>query len=118
MIYQYFADEFSKVIRNTELFQRMPFDLDNSSFMKLYFGSDKKRQINYSEFAQFLHVKHIFYFYSYFANVSNQNLNSYFYLLERFVPFSFALIFFSDLTDERNIECIYVILDLFCLHIP
>ncbi|KAK7583745.1 hypothetical protein V9T40_004708 [Parthenolecanium corni] len=51
-------DEFSKVIRNTELFQRMPFDLDNSSFMKLYFGSDKKRQINYSEFAQFLHDFH------------------------------------------------------------
>ncbi|XKL60264.1 hypothetical protein PGB90_001280 [Kerria lacca] len=51
-------DDFSKVIRKTELFQKMPFDLDNSSFMKLYFGNDKKRLINYAEFAQFLHDFH------------------------------------------------------------
>lgn len=34
----------------------MPFDLENSSFMKLYFGKDRKRLTNYAEFAQFLHV--------------------------------------------------------------
>lgn len=38
----------------------MTFELDNNSFMKLYFGNDKKRLINYAEFAQFLHVTNQF----------------------------------------------------------
>lgn len=50
-------EQFVYVIKKTELYQRMPFDL-NSSFLKLYFGGDKKRQINYREFAQFLHDFH------------------------------------------------------------
>lgn len=51
-------DEFAKVIKKTELYRRMPFDIDNSSFMTLYFGKDKKRVIHYAEFAQFLHDFH------------------------------------------------------------
>lgn len=52
--------DFAKVIKKTELYRRMPFDIDNSLFMKLYFGNDKKRLINYTEFAQFLHVSYNF----------------------------------------------------------
>ncbi len=44
------------MIRKTKLFQRMPFNLEESTFMKLYFGNDQKRLISYSEFTQFLHV--------------------------------------------------------------
>lgn len=50
-----FADEFVSVIKKTELYLKIPFNLD-SQFMKLYFGEKKNRLINYSEFAQFLHV--------------------------------------------------------------
>ncbi|XP_073982916.1 calcium-binding mitochondrial carrier protein aralar1 isoform X2 [Rhodnius prolixus] len=50
-------DEFSEVIGHTELNQRLSFDKDNT-FMKLYFGKDKTRVINYSEFSQFLHDFH------------------------------------------------------------
>lgn len=49
--------EFEEVIKKTELYRRMPFDMDNA-FMKLYFGKDKKRVISYSEFSQFLHDFH------------------------------------------------------------
>lgn len=50
-----FLDEFVSVIKKTELFVKLPFNLD-SQFMKLYFGEKKNRIINYSEFAQLLHV--------------------------------------------------------------
>ncbi|KAK9301821.1 hypothetical protein QLX08_006007 [Tetragonisca angustula] len=50
-------DEFAEVMKKTELHQRMPFNMD-SSFIKLYFGKDKKRLINYPEFSQFLHDFH------------------------------------------------------------
>ncbi|XP_014255281.1 calcium-binding mitochondrial carrier protein Aralar1 isoform X2 [Cimex lectularius] len=50
-------NEFCEVISNTELNQRLSFDMDNT-FMKLYFGKEKKRVINYSEFSQFLHDFH------------------------------------------------------------
>ncbi|XP_058804524.1 calcium-binding mitochondrial carrier protein Aralar1 isoform X2 [Phymastichus coffea] len=50
-------DEFAEVMRKTVLHQRMPFNMD-SSFIKLYFGNDKKRLISYAEFSQFLHDFH------------------------------------------------------------
>ncbi|VVC40166.1 Hypothetical protein CINCED_3A016587 [Cinara cedri] len=50
-------DEFVSVIKKTELYLLIPFNLD-SQFMKLYFGEKKNRIINYSEFAQFLHDFH------------------------------------------------------------
>ncbi|CAK9826705.1 Calcium-binding mitochondrial carrier protein Aralar1 [Anthophora retusa] len=50
-------DEFVEVMRKTELHLRMPFNMDNS-FIKLYFGKDKKRLISYAEFSQFLHDFH------------------------------------------------------------
>ncbi|KAK2583012.1 hypothetical protein KPH14_009057 [Odynerus spinipes] len=50
-------DEFAEVMRKTVLHQRMPFNMD-SSFIKLYFGKDKKRLISYAEFSQFLHDFH------------------------------------------------------------
>ncbi|XP_022193293.2 LOW QUALITY PROTEIN: calcium-binding mitochondrial carrier protein Aralar1 [Nilaparvata lugens] len=49
--------EFVEVISKTELYQRMPFNMD-SPFMELYFGKEKKRVINYAEFSQFLHDFH------------------------------------------------------------
>ncbi|KAL0271221.1 UNVERIFIED_CONTAM: hypothetical protein PYX00_008388 [Menopon gallinae] len=50
-------EEFSEVITKTTLHQRVPFDL-NGGFIKLYFGRDKKRVVNYAEFSQFLHDFH------------------------------------------------------------
>ncbi|CAK9817858.1 Calcium-binding mitochondrial carrier protein Aralar1 [Anthophora plagiata] len=50
-------DEFVEVMRKTELHLRMPFNMD-SSFIKLYFGKDKKKLISYAEFSQFLHDFH------------------------------------------------------------
>ncbi|CAG0896586.1 unnamed protein product [Darwinula stevensoni] len=50
-------DEFSEVIQQTSLYQRLPFDLD-SDLMKLYFGKDKKRIISFPEFSQLLHDFH------------------------------------------------------------
>ncbi|XP_063979967.1 calcium-binding mitochondrial carrier protein Aralar1 isoform X2 [Diachasmimorpha longicaudata] len=50
-------DEFAEVMKKTELHQRMPFNME-SSFIKLYFGKDKKRLISYAEFSQFLHDFH------------------------------------------------------------
>ncbi|XP_020710506.1 calcium-binding mitochondrial carrier protein Aralar1 isoform X4 [Athalia rosae] len=49
--------EFAEVMRKTVLHQKMPFNMD-SGFIKLYFGNDKKRLINYAEFSQFLHDFH------------------------------------------------------------
>ncbi|XP_043276553.1 calcium-binding mitochondrial carrier protein Aralar1 isoform X2 [Venturia canescens] len=50
-------DEFAEVMKKTILHQKMPFNMD-SGFIKLYFGKDKKRLINYTEFSQFLHDFH------------------------------------------------------------
>ncbi|XP_011704085.1 PREDICTED: calcium-binding mitochondrial carrier protein Aralar1 isoform X3 [Wasmannia auropunctata] len=50
-------DEFAEVMQKTVLHQKMPFNMD-SSFIKLYFGKDKKRLISYAEFSQFLHDFH------------------------------------------------------------
>lgn len=49
--------EFCDVISKTELYQRMPFPMDNA-FIRLYFGKEKNRVISYSEFSQFLHDFH------------------------------------------------------------
>ncbi|KAG8040178.1 hypothetical protein G9C98_000748 [Cotesia typhae] len=50
-------DEFAEVMKKTELHKKMPFNMD-SSFIKLYFGKDRKRLITYGEFSQFLHDFH------------------------------------------------------------
>ncbi|XP_053594783.1 calcium-binding mitochondrial carrier protein Aralar1 isoform X1 [Microplitis demolitor] len=50
-------DEFAEVMKKTELHSKMPFNMD-SSFIKLYFGKDRKRLITYGEFSQFLHDFH------------------------------------------------------------
>jgi solute carrier family 25 aspartate/glutamate transporter 12/13 len=42
------------VIRKTELYRKVPFKLDGP-FTELYFGRERSRAINYSEFSQFLH---------------------------------------------------------------
>jgi len=57
--YYQFTDEFAEVMQKTVLHQKMSFNMD-SSFIKLYFGKDKSRLINYAEFSQFLHVSIIF----------------------------------------------------------
>jgi len=49
--------EFLEVITKTELYQKMPLQVDNN-FITLYFGKDKKRVISYAEFSQFLHDFH------------------------------------------------------------
>ncbi|KAK2721465.1 calcium-binding mitochondrial carrier protein Aralar1-like isoform X2 [Artemia franciscana] len=47
-------ENFAEVLKQTDIHQRIPFDLDNE-FIKVYFGKDRKRKINYSEFSHFLH---------------------------------------------------------------
>ncbi|CAH0777344.1 unnamed protein product [Bemisia tabaci] len=49
--------EFWEVMKKTELHHKMPLNPD-SDFLKLYFGKDKNRVVNYSEFSQFLHDFH------------------------------------------------------------
>lgn len=51
----FFTEEFWEVMKKTELHHKMPLNPD-SDFLKLYFGKDKNRVVNYSEFSQFLHV--------------------------------------------------------------
>ena len=46
--------EFSEIMSKTILHTKIPFDLE-SSFVQLYFGKKKDREIVYSEFCQFLH---------------------------------------------------------------
>ena len=46
--------EFSEIMSKTTLHTKIPFDLE-SSFVQLYFGKQKDREIVYSEFCQFLH---------------------------------------------------------------
>lgn len=50
-------DEFVDFMKKTDLHKRIPFNM-NSGFTELYFGKNKKRSINYSEFSQFLHDFH------------------------------------------------------------
>jgi len=45
-------------VTQTSLHQSIPFPLESSDFVKLYFGKDKKRVITYAEFSQFLHDFH------------------------------------------------------------
>lgn len=51
-------DEFQEIIQETSLHQKIPFPLESSDFVKLYFGKDKQRVITYAEFSQFLHDFH------------------------------------------------------------
>lgn len=44
-------------MKKTQLNKKLPFNMDGT-FVKLYFGEDKKRLITYSEFSQFLHDFH------------------------------------------------------------
>ena len=48
-------DEFENVLRHTELFGHIPFDFD-SNFIRMQFGKDRSRPVNYTEFTQLLHV--------------------------------------------------------------
>ncbi|KAF2357823.1 Mitochondrial substrate/solute carrier [Trinorchestia longiramus] len=50
-------DEFREVIKHTVLHKKIPFDFE-SEFVKMYFGKDRKREITYHEFSQFLHDFH------------------------------------------------------------
>jgi len=52
-------DEFVEIISKTTLHQNIPFPLENSDFVKLYFGSpENRRNVSYAEFSQFLHDFH------------------------------------------------------------
>jgi len=51
-------EEFQEIIQETSLHQKIPFPLESSDFVKLYFGKDKQRVITYAEFSQFLHDFH------------------------------------------------------------
>lgn len=44
-------------MRKTALHQKVPFNME-STFVRLYFGKDKKRLVTYPEFSQFLHDFH------------------------------------------------------------
>ncbi|CAH2071832.1 unnamed protein product, partial [Iphiclides podalirius] len=50
-------DEFAEVMRKTALHQKLPFNME-STFVRLYFGKDKRRLVTYAEFSQFLHDFH------------------------------------------------------------
>jgi len=47
-------EEFLGILSKTTLHKKIPFNYD-CDFIKLYFGKEKDRVINYSEFSQFLH---------------------------------------------------------------
>jgi solute carrier family 25 (mitochondrial aspartate/glutamate transporter), member 12/13 len=51
------SDEFAEVMRKTVLHKKLPFNME-STFVRLYFGKDKKRLVTYQEFSQFLHDFH------------------------------------------------------------
>ncbi|XP_071788674.1 electrogenic aspartate/glutamate antiporter SLC25A12, mitochondrial-like [Asterias amurensis] len=46
-------EEFKKVISATEVYQQIPFNFD-CSFVTRHFGKDKKKELSYAEFTQFL----------------------------------------------------------------
>jgi len=51
-------NEFREIVQETSLHKNIPFPLESSDFVKLYFGKDKSRVITYAEFSQFLHDFH------------------------------------------------------------
>lgn len=51
-------DEFEAIVKQTDLHTKYPFPMENSDFVKLYFGKKKDRNITYGEFSQFLHDFH------------------------------------------------------------
>jgi len=51
-------DEFNEIITKTTLHKQIPFPLETSDFVKLYFGKERDRSISYAEFSQFLHDFH------------------------------------------------------------
>ena len=51
-------DEFKEIISKTTLHKKIPFPLDTSDFVKLYFGKERERSVSYVEFSQFLHDFH------------------------------------------------------------
>lgn len=51
-------DEFLRIIKHSTLMDNVKFDLQNSEFIRMHFGRDKKRAINYLEFSQLLHEFH------------------------------------------------------------
>jgi solute carrier family 25 (mitochondrial aspartate/glutamate transporter), member 12/13 len=48
-------DSFSQIMKHTELNKLIPFDFD-CDFIKMTFGNDKKKLLNYQEFTQIIHV--------------------------------------------------------------
>jgi len=50
-------DEFEEIIKHTTLHNEIPFNFA-SEFLRLHFGKDKQREINYAEFTQLLHDFH------------------------------------------------------------
>ena len=50
--------EFCEIISETSLHKNIPFPLESSDLVKLYFGKDKKRLVTYSEFSQLIHDFH------------------------------------------------------------
>ncbi|XP_050664081.1 calcium-binding mitochondrial carrier protein Aralar1 isoform X1 [Leptidea sinapis] len=50
-------EEFADVMQKTALHKKLPFNME-STFVRLYFGKDKKRLVTYPEFSQFLHDFH------------------------------------------------------------
>lgn len=54
----FITEEFVEVIKQTTLHQKVPFNFD-SEFVKMYFGRERKRAVNYVEFSQFLHVSYL-----------------------------------------------------------
>jgi len=51
-------EEFKDIISKTSLHKTIPFPLDTSDFVKLYFGKEHERTVSYVEFSQFLHDFH------------------------------------------------------------
>ncbi|XP_071478145.1 electrogenic aspartate/glutamate antiporter SLC25A12, mitochondrial-like [Diadema antillarum] len=47
-------NEFKEVFGSTEVYQRIPFNFE-SRFVKLHFGQEKKKELSFVEFTQFLH---------------------------------------------------------------
>ena len=54
----YLSEEFKKVISATEVYQQIPFNFD-CSFVTRHFGKDKKKELSYAEFTQFLWVRRV-----------------------------------------------------------
>ena len=50
--------EFCEIISETSLHKNIPFPLESSDLVKLYFGKDKVRLVTYSEFSQLIHDFH------------------------------------------------------------